>query len=127
MLKRASCPTCNTSLPLGPKLFRLNPAPRVTTCPKCAASIRTTYAYRATWLEMLLWKVVALFSFGLGIVSLIAAGETRPFLWVLTPLTTFALGLLGGFLVGLIVAPILQLVIDAFAWVWRKVAGSSGS
>ncbi|MBN1270240.1 MAG: hypothetical protein JXB04_11685 [Kiritimatiellae bacterium] len=128
MLKRARCPSCGTCLPLGPKIHKFSIPPRMVMCPKCATVIHTTFAYRATWLQSVLWKAIAILALGVGVVSLfVTEKDLPPVMFLFVPLTMFFFGGLAGFLVATLAAPPLQVVVEAVAWTVRKVTGANGT
>ncbi|MBN1269578.1 MAG: hypothetical protein JXB04_08325 [Kiritimatiellae bacterium] len=83
--------------------------------------MKTSIAYRATWLEFLLWKVCVIVAFVTGIATSLADGRSVQFALAAGLLMAFLFGLLGGFIVSMIVAFPLQLLIDLIVLPIRKL------
>jgi len=112
MLKSASCLKCKHALPLRPKLTSFRLAPREIACPGCAERIPTTFMYRVTWMERVVWKVLFLaavpFWIYLGITR--ADDSVHAALWI-TGGILLGSGL-GGFILSRIFAFPTQLVVE---------------
>lgn len=112
MLKRATCEKCNRLLPLKPEPRDFSLAPHRIKCPGCERDIETTFPYRVTWMEGLLWKVLAIAAVPIAfLVALL--GEWPPIIRILIVLVGPLLGGgFGGLVLSRMLAFPLQLVID---------------
>jgi len=121
MLRSARCSNCDRHLPLGPGITKFKMPPRFITCASCGALMKTTFAYRATWLDSLLWKTCFLLAIPLGVIVGVVEWKSVGFFIFSVVCIGLFLGGLGGFIVALVAAPPLQAVIDLVAWGVRSM------
>lgn len=112
MLKSAQCGACRQHLPLGPGLCRFALPPRRIRCAGCGAIMPSTFAYRATWTESLLWKTCFLACIPVFFVSALAGKASLLAATGITIFATLFMGGLGGFLVALVLAFPVQIMLD---------------
>ena len=127
MLKRAGCGSCGRSLPLGPGILKFRFPPRQIQCRHCQTLMNTSFAYRATWLQSLLWKTLTVLGALVCLASAIADQRSMPEILGITLVGGVLMGFLGGFIAAIIAAPPIQLVIDLFGWIVRKIRGTGGT
>lgn len=96
MLSAARCDACNAEIPLRGAALDFALPPAAVTCPGCRKHIATILLYRATWMEALVWKWLALASLPLAV--LLALQHAPAWAWLLGTIA------LGGGVVGFVVS-----------------------